>query len=223
MHKVWSAFPGLAPTLEMTLFKNAGDEAISLQTIAAVPPGYQLHLHGADVLIKRVTGQGVTSSLTAAIAAKQPDNAFYRWLDRQDPQRIAADVLDRWCVFDSTDDYRPAGQNDWIWQCDTAEPGLAERTLAWDCLFMADLLDIPPVIPDLLPEGANGALFVDGAAPAGGDGTRRAPFATVAAAHAAAWDGAVLAIQAGIYREPLRLDKPVTLLPLGGFVTIEGR
>lgn len=77
--------------------------------------------------------------------------------------------------------------------------------------------------PDLLPEGANGALCVDGAAAAGGDGTRRTPFDTVAAAHAAAWDGAVLAIRPGIYRESLRLDKPVTLLPMGGIVTIEGR
>lgn len=220
MYKVWSAVPGLAPTLEMTFFKNAGDEAISLQAIAATPPGYQLHLQAVDVLIKRVTGQGVTSSLAAAIVDKQPDNAFYRWLDGQDPQSIAADVLDRWCVFDSSDDYRPGEQNDWIWQRDTAEPGLAERTLAWDCLFMADLLNIPPVNPALLPEDANGALFVAGAAPVGGDGTRRAPFSTVAAAHASAWDGAVLAIQAGDYPESLILDKPVTLLAIDGVATL---
>ena len=223
MYKVWSAIPGLEPTLEMTLFKNAGDEAISLQAIAATSPGYQLHLHVVDVLIKRVTGQGVTSSLAAAIVAKQPDNTFYRWLDGQDPQSIAADVLDRWCVFDSPDDYRVGEQNDWIWQRDTAEPGLAERTLAWDCLFVADLLDIPPVDPSLLPANANGALFVDGTAHAGGNGSRRAPFTTVTAAHAAAWDGAVLAIQAGAYNESLVLDRRVALLPIGGIISIEGK
>ncbi len=220
MYKVWSYVPDLEPTTAMTLFRDVGNEAASLQTIASTEPGYQLHLHAVDVLIKRVTGQGVTSSLAAAIVAKQPDNAFYRWLAGQEAQGIAADVLDRWCIFDARDDYRAGEQNAWIWLRDTAEPGLAESSLAWDCLFMGNLLNIPAVDPSLLPANANGALFVSGTSGGGGDGTRRAPFDTVAAAHAAAWEGAVLAVQAGVYPESLNLDKPLTLLPIDGMATI---
>ena len=43
------------------------------------------------------------------------------------------------------------------------------------------------------------------------------------AAHAAAWDGAVLAIQAGAYNESLVLDRRVALLPIGGIISIEGK
>lgn len=220
MYKVWSAVPGLEPTTAMALFRDAGDEAASLQTIAATDPGYQLHLHAVDVLVKRVTGQGVTSSLAAAIVAKQPDNAFFRWLAGQEAQAVAAEVLDRWCIFDARDDYRAGEQNAWIWLRDTAEPGLAESSLAWDCLFMGNLLNIPAVDPGLLPPTANGALFVRSDAPAGSDGAFNHPFASVTAAHAAAWDGAVLAVEAGAYAEALTLDKPVTLAATGGSVTI---
>ncbi len=220
MYKVWSYVPGLEPTTAMVVFRDAGDEAASLQTIAATDPGYQLHLHAADLLVKRVTGQGVTSSLAAALVAKQPDNAFFRWLAGQEAQAIAADVLARWCIFDSVDDFRPDQQNDWIWQRDTAEAGLAETTMAWDCLFMANLLNIPAVDPSLLPPTANGALFVRSGAPGGGNGAFNRPFASVAAAHAAAWDGALLAIEAGVYAEALTLDKRVTLAATGGSVAI---
>lgn len=220
MYKVWSYVPGLEPTTAMVLFRDAGDEAASLQTIAATDPGFQLHLHTVDVLVKRVTGQGVTSSLAAALVAKQPDNAFFRWLAGQEAQGIAADVLDRWCIFDDRDDYRVGEQNDWIWQRDTAEPGLARSTMAWDCLFMGNLLNIPAVDPGLLPPTANGALFVRSDAPAGGDGAFNHPFASVAAAHAAAWPEAVLVIEAGVYAGTLTLDKPVTLLSTNGIATL---
>lgn len=220
MYKVWSYVPGLEPTAAMTLFRDAGDEAASLQTIAATDPGFQLHLHAVDVLVKRVTGQGVTSSLATALVAKQPDNAFFRWLAGQEAQAIAADVLDRWCIFDARDDYRVDEQNDWIWQRDTSEPGLAETTMAWDCLFMGNLLNIPAVDPGLLPPNANGALFVRSDAPDGGNGNMQAPFNTVAAAHAATWIGAVLVVEAGVYPEALTLDKPATLLTVNGMATI---
>lgn len=54
------------------------------------------------------------------------------------------------------------------------------------------------------------------------DGTPSNPYVLVAQAHALAWNGARIKIQAGVYNEAITLSKRVTLLANGGLVRIGG-
>ncbi len=56
-----------------------------------------------------------------------------------------------------------------------------------------------------------GSVYVDAAAPAGGDGSAGKPFRRIADALTAAPVDAVIAVRAGTYTEALRIDRPVTI------------
>lgn len=60
-------------------------------------------------------------------------------------------------------------------------------------------------------EEAPGDKHVDGAAPASGDGSRAAPFVTIAEAMAAVDDGGRVVLAAGMYDEPVTITKDVEL------------
>jgi len=62
-----------------------------------------------------------------------------------------------------------------------------------------------------VPDAPN-TVYVDGAAPAGGDGTKASPFATIAAALAEVPTGGRVVLAAGDYDEPVVIGKPLSLL-----------
>jgi hypothetical protein len=64
-------------------------------------------------------------------------------------------------------------------------------------------------------EQDQGTLFVEASARAG-DGSRARPFNTLAAAVAAARDGERIVVAAGVYRERLRLERPIRIEGLAG-------
>ena len=80
---------------------------------------------------------------------------------------------------------------------------------------------LPPCIPDPADCGAEpwdvgpatgAVVYVDGAAAAGGDGSKAKPFATITKGIAAAsGDQAVVAVAAGVYNEALQFGKPVSV------------
>lgn len=65
------------------------------------------------------------------------------------------------------------------------------------------------------------AIWVDGKAPAGGDGSQQAPFATVGAALKAVRSGGTVVVKAGVYRESVSVpggapDRPTVLMAAPG-------
>jgi len=105
--------------------------------------GFSLHILAVTSWVLR--WQGETSPVLHAIAeraaARQPRNPFYLWLRDGSTEAVRDLVISR-CPTSS--DRIPPVQDRNVWMWETADADAAKeqpRTMLWDCIFMARLLE----------------------------------------------------------------------------------
>ena len=102
-------------------------------------PGYSQHLVGVSILLMRLSGQTDSRIGTAAtrLAEKNPNNAFYTYLNDGKTKKVRDQMLNR-CPS-ATSELRPPF---WQWQWEREDSDKAwEQSCFWDCIFMAELLN----------------------------------------------------------------------------------
>ncbi|CBJ52312.1 hypothetical protein [Ralstonia solanacearum] len=101
-------------------------------------PGYSQHLVAVGIMAMRAMGQTDTRIQDAAhtLAQREPNNAFFAWLDEGNTGPVHDQVLAR-CPAPATILKQPLNQ----WQWERADADHAwESSCYWDCVFMARLI-----------------------------------------------------------------------------------
>jgi hypothetical protein len=101
-------------------------------------PGYSQHL--AAVVVWTLRAAGLTdpklAKATATLAAREPNNAFFAYLNEGKTARVLARVLER-CPSPDTILTPPLRQ--WQWEREDADRAW-EQSCYWDCIFIGRLL-----------------------------------------------------------------------------------
>lgn len=120
----------------------AADRAIPILVLSAqvTEPGYPLHLVAVTGLIYRslrIDDDLIDKSLKL-IYERQPNNPFFAWLAGASSDLVSELTL-KYCPASVDTLPPPNRRRDWIWQREETDEAW-NRTMVWDCRFMAGLL-----------------------------------------------------------------------------------
>lgn len=228
MYDVWVHI-GADPTADMIFWKRTGQEFLLGVEAHHTEPGTDLHLKAVHLLTLEAANRGLDLSVLKVLRENQPFNPFFQWVGPGIPdQDIAKTILTDWCTVKTEQEYLDQDSEhthrDWMWRRKTEERienDLAEKSMLWDCIFMANLLGIPDV-GQFSPETGSYIIYLDADAPNGGDGTFETPYSSVETALTNAPDNSWLVFGPGQFASslPLVLDRKMTLASRSGSVTL---
>ncbi|SMF49461.1 hypothetical protein [Pseudobacteriovorax antillogorgiicola] len=123
---------GLDPEPIMEQSKDTDHSIVKVEA-SVNPLGYELHLKGVHVLLKRMMGEQRTlmAEVAAILKDRQGDNPFFRYLADGDTAKTRA-LLDTMCPKVGE---LPQRFYQWSWERDTKERAW-EDSMIWDCIFM---------------------------------------------------------------------------------------
>lgn len=100
--------------------------------------GYSQHLVAVEIMVMRAIGVSDSKLQTAAkrLAEREPNNAFFMYLNEGNTQRVRQQLLDR-CPKADTALKLPLHQ--WQWEREDADRAW-ESSCFWDCIFLGKLL-----------------------------------------------------------------------------------
>lgn len=131
--EVWEHI-GLLPTERMrTAFLD--ESVMALLQAHFSPAGYQLHLAGVNVLLRRHMGQKTSTinSLAESLAERQPLNPFFAFIARGANHDVVDKTLN-WCPSN-----QPASRTQWSFERDFRnEPWI--QSMGWECLMLINFL-----------------------------------------------------------------------------------
>lgn len=131
--EVWE-YIGLSPTAKMrSAFLD--ESVMALLQGHFSPAGYQLHLAGVNVLLRRAMGQksSTLNSLAESLAARQPENPFFAYLTYGIEKDVIRKTLS-WCPSDS-----PAARTEWSFERDLRQEPW-DSSMGWECLMLINFL-----------------------------------------------------------------------------------
>ncbi|MCW5662824.1 MAG: hypothetical protein KIT35_03225 [Piscinibacter sp.] len=101
-------------------------------------PGFSQHLVAAGILLQRMQGSTHPSLERAAkgLASREPNNAFFRWLDEGSSKEVRNQVLSR-CPEAGRLPTPPLHQ--WQWEREDADQAW-QHSCYWDCIFIYRML-----------------------------------------------------------------------------------
>jgi hypothetical protein len=105
--------------------------------------GPSLHLVGVEVLLWRTVGgieNNILNAIAVRLAERQPHNPFFALLAGRPKNEVASLVLAR-CPKSA--EAIAADKVEWMWERADSAPGVDDRTMLWDCVFMANMLARP--------------------------------------------------------------------------------
>lgn len=130
---------GLSRNREMRQYEDADGDALWVKAERA-DPGYELHLAGAEVLLKAKMDASRAPREKAAnfLATRQSGNPFFRYLKEGATAAVQRQVLS---LCPSHQAPNGGNRRQWAWERDTAEQAWKDSA-GWDCLFMGNLTGI---------------------------------------------------------------------------------
>jgi hypothetical protein len=142
MYSVWRHI-GLKPTLNMQVFKF--ERSLTEHD----------HLNATGALVDKVSGRELRATHEAINRAidDSPDNPFYQYMagidgDAQYDAPLVARTTLQHCYLTREQYEYPKGDkwkgSQWSWERDDLGTSTTDDSMAWDCVFMANLLLGPP-------------------------------------------------------------------------------
>jgi hypothetical protein len=131
--EVWD-YIGL-PATEKMRSSFLDESVIALLQAHFSPAGYQLHLAGVNVLIRRRMGQrsSTLTSLADSLAERQPRNPFFAYLASGAEKNVVESTLS-WCPASP-----PRTRSEWSFERDFLnEPW--SRSMGWECVMLMNFL-----------------------------------------------------------------------------------
>lgn len=122
---------------EMKAFQGVDTPTMVAESKLA-PLGYQLHLVGVEVLLKKRLGETPSENIEVAntLLQRQPENPFFSYLAGASAKSVESRILEL-CPNETMNE--PFRHRQWAWERDTSEQAWRESML-WDCIFLAKLI-----------------------------------------------------------------------------------
>ena len=114
---------------------SIGDDTLLLTGANGVPVGFNMHLLGVELLLRKAMYSSDTLDKTADIISnRQNINPFFYYLSKGKKESTALRVYELCPKEDTTN------KEDWAWQRDQEDKKWESESLGWDCIFMINLL-----------------------------------------------------------------------------------
>lgn len=131
--QIWDRM-GLEKTFDMEQADLGDDTILSISAYGS--PGFQLHLVGTELLLRRKlsTWTNKTSQAANTLRNRQPENPFFEYVAKG-PTKRAAELTLKYCPREKQYD-----SHQWSWQRADYEQAW-KASMGWECIFMANLLN----------------------------------------------------------------------------------
>lgn len=111
------------------------DSVVALLQAQLAPKGFQLHLAGVNLLLRRSMGERTQAldALAHSLASRQSKNPFFAYL-AEGPSVNVVEKTSAWCPAEP-----PTQRREWSFERDEMDRPW-ERSMGWECVFLINTI-----------------------------------------------------------------------------------